>query len=226
MRSPLKSGLRGYCRLLAGLDEGLAHRGGPLDVGDRHRPAGAAPLVGAVDAVLHPLEVRQHVLVAPALRAEPLPVVVVARRAAQEHQAVDRARPAQHLAARPDDAAAVQPRLRLGLVAPVDFRVGHELAETPGNMDPGIAVAPAGLDDAQRNPGFSVSRAATTQPADPAPATTTSNSASNPDFAMMVLLRGFARGMPRNLPAIMVSPYRICPQPPPSTWGVGSDRPP
>ena len=138
---------------LAGLDKGLRHRRGPLDVGDRHRAAGAAPLIRAVDAMLHPLEVGQHVLVAPAPRAEPLPLVIVARRAAQEHQPVDRARSAHHLAARPDDAAAAQPRLRLGLVTPVDVGIGHELAEPPGNMDPGIAVAPAGLDHAERNPG-------------------------------------------------------------------------
>jgi hypothetical protein len=55
-------------------------------------PPDEAPLVRAVDAVLHPLEVGQHVLVAPAPRAEPLPFIVVAWRSAQEDEAVDGAR--------------------------------------------------------------------------------------------------------------------------------------
>ncbi len=210
----------------AGLDKGLRHRRRTLDVGNRDRTPGAAPLIRAVDAMLHPLEIGQYVLVAPAPGAQPLPLVIVARRASQKHQPVDGARPAHHLAARPDDAAAAQPRLRLGFVAPVDFRVGDELAEAPGNMDPGIAVAPAGLDHAQRNPG--VFR-------QPCRHHASGRSGAGHHDVEFHIEPGFchdgpsaricAGGVPRSLPAIMVSPYGIRPQPPPSAGEVGSDRP-
>ena len=136
---------------LAGLDECLCRRRGAFDVRHRHRAAGAAPRVGAIDAVLHPLEIGQHVVVAPAARAETLPFVIIAGRAAQEHEAVDGAGAAQHLAARPDHGAAAEPRFGFGLVAPVHLRVRDQLAEPHRNMNPGIAIASAGLDDAKRH---------------------------------------------------------------------------
>ena len=112
--------------------EGLGVRGGLLDVGDGHGTALAAPGVGAAHVVLHALEVGQYVLVAPAGGARRFPAVVVAGRAAQEHQAVDRARAAQHLAARPAQAPAVEMRLGLGLVAPVDGRGWAPACRSPG----------------------------------------------------------------------------------------------
>ena len=145
MRSPLKSGLRGYCSRSQASTNAFAAVDGPLDVGDRHRPAGAAPLIRAVDAMLHPLEVRQHVLVAPALRAKLLPAVVIGRRAAQEHQSVDRARSAKHLAARPDDLSAVEARLRLGLDSPSSRSGSAPACRTPsgcGSTDCGRARRP------------------------------------------------------------------------------------
>src|SRR4051812_45297473 len=51
---------------LAGLHECPRRRRRAFDVRHRHRAAGAAPRVGAIDAVLHPLEIGQHVVVAPA----------------------------------------------------------------------------------------------------------------------------------------------------------------
>ena len=51
-------------------------------------------------------EVRQQFAIAPARRAEPLPVVEILVLAANEDQAVDRRRSAEHAAARPDDGAA------------------------------------------------------------------------------------------------------------------------
>ena len=66
------------------------------------------PFISAVDAMFHPLEVGQHVTIAPTLRAQPLPFVIVAGRAPQEHHSVDGAGAAQHLAAGPDDATAAE----------------------------------------------------------------------------------------------------------------------
>src|SRR5437879_4631357 len=64
------------------------------------RPASAAPLIGAREARLHPLEVRQAVRVVPVLEAGlGRPALEVERVAALEDHAVDRARPSEHLAA-------------------------------------------------------------------------------------------------------------------------------
>ncbi len=71
-------------------------------------------------AGLHPLEVGQAVRVVPALHARVArPALVVERVAALEDHPVDRARAAEHLAARVVDPPPVHVRLRLGLVAPV-----------------------------------------------------------------------------------------------------------
>ena len=136
---------------LAGLDECLCRRRRALDVRHRHRAAGAAPFVGAIDAVLHPLEIGQHVIVAPAARAEALPFVIVAGGAAQEDEAVDGAGAAQNLAARPDHGSAAKTRFGFGFVAPVHLRVRDQFAKTHRNVNPGIAIASAGLDDAKRH---------------------------------------------------------------------------
>ncbi len=136
---------------LARLDECPRRLRRAFDVRDRHRAAGAAPFVGAVDAVLHPLEIGQHVIVAPALRAEPLPFVVVAGCAAQKDHAVDRTGAAQNLAARPVHGSAAETGLRFGLVTPVHFRIRDQLAKAHRNVNPGIAIASASLDHAQRH---------------------------------------------------------------------------
>src|SRR5262249_61629933 len=121
----------------ARLDERLRGYRGLPDVGDGHRPMLTAISVGAAEVVLHALEIGQHVLVAPALGAQGFPSVVVAGRAAQEHEAIDRAGTAEQLAARPAQAPAVEMRLRLRLVAPVDVRIWHQFAEAQRNLDPG-----------------------------------------------------------------------------------------
>ncbi len=95
-----------HLELLGRLDEHLVERVGPLRVGHVQRPAGA--VIGRVAqrlVVLRPAEIRQHLGVRPARAAERSPFVVVARMAADIDHAVDRARPAQHLAARDDDLA-------------------------------------------------------------------------------------------------------------------------
>src|SRR5262245_1381664 len=143
----------GILQARAGFDEGAGVSRGVLDVGDGHGAALTAVGVGAGDVVLHALEVGQHVLVAPAAGAEGLPGVVVAGRAAQEDKAVDRTRAAQHPAARPAEPPTVETGLGLGLIAPVDARIGYQLAEAQGNVDPRIAVALARLDQAHLDGG-------------------------------------------------------------------------
>ena len=60
-------------------------------------------------------------------------------------------RAAQHLAARPEDAAVGRPWIGLGLVAPVDRGVGEGLAEAERDVDPAVCVLAAGLE--QQDPG-------------------------------------------------------------------------
>src|SRR5262245_16340822 len=103
--------------------------------------------------MFHALEIGQHVLVAPAGGTQRLPAVVVTGSTAQKHKAIDRARTAEHLAARPAEAPAVEVGLGFRLIAPVDVGIGHQFAEAEGDVDPRIAVAPAGFEQAQTEPG-------------------------------------------------------------------------
>ena len=145
LRRPVEIVVARIARLLRGVDERLAQRMRLADIGDRERPADAVQLVLAALLVLGAAEVRQHVVEAPAGIAELPPVIVVRRLAAQIEQAVDRARAAQHLAARLDDLAVVELGLRLGLVEPVDPCVGEQLAVAERDVDPEVAIVAAGL---------------------------------------------------------------------------------
>src|SRR5437660_7310351 len=71
--------------------------------------------------------------------------------AADIDHAVDRGRAAEHLAARPEDAAVGSTGVGLGLVAPVDAGIGEGLAKAQWNVDPAVLVLAAGLE--QHDPG-------------------------------------------------------------------------
>ncbi len=84
--------------------------------------------------------------VAPAAIAERRPVVVVLVLPAHVQQPVQRARSAEHPAARPLDAASRDRRIRLGEVAPVELRVVHRLEVADRHVQPQVAVGAAGLE--------------------------------------------------------------------------------
>ena len=129
------------------LDEGLAQRVAPVDVGDREAAVAAA--VGGVaiaEAPLHALEVGEHVGVAPAAIAELRPGVEVHALAAIVDVAVDGAGAAERLAARREDAPPAGPLAGLHAVEPVHARVVVGLDEAGGDMDEGVPVAGAGLE--------------------------------------------------------------------------------
>ena len=108
--------------LLHGGEERVEQRAdGRPALEDERSVMAAERIVGSrCEAVLHPLEVRQAVGVVPGLHpGVARPALVVQRVAALEDHAVDRAGPAEHLAARVVDPAAVHVRLGLGLVLPV-----------------------------------------------------------------------------------------------------------
>ncbi len=95
--------------------------------------------------VLEPAVAGKHIPPAPATIAEGFPFVEILRLAADIDHGVDRARPAEELAARPIIDAAGEPRNRLGQVSPVDARVMEGPAVADRDVHPGPAV---------RRPGF------------------------------------------------------------------------
>jgi len=92
------------------------------------------------------LEQRQHILPCPALVALLGPKVVVGSLAAHVDHAVDGRTATQHLAPRIAQGTPVQPRLGLGLHAPVGAWIADAVKVTDGDMNPGIVVTPARLE--------------------------------------------------------------------------------
>ncbi len=78
------------------------------------------------------------------------PAIVILVLAANVEQAVDRARAAEHLAARLKHLTPVQSRLRFGLVHPVDALVLEQLAIPERHVNPEIGVLRAGFEQQHR----------------------------------------------------------------------------
>ena len=110
-------------------DQAVVERAALVAVGDLQRAAAAAQFVRAARIAFDAPENRQHVVPAPAAVAQLRPVIVVLRLAAHPHHAVDRARSAEHLAARHRDVAPAGRGLGLGLVEPVHARAIDEARE-------------------------------------------------------------------------------------------------
>jgi len=122
--------------LLHGLEERAEQRAGRGSALQHQRAAAAAPLVGAGQAGLHALEVRQAVRVVPGVHAlVGGPALVVERVAALEDHAVDGARAAEHLAPCVVDLAAAHVRLGLRLVLPVVEPVADRVRQRRGHVD-------------------------------------------------------------------------------------------
>ena len=137
------------------LDERVAERMTPVDVGDDEAAILAAENVVAVPhPALGALEVGQHIGVSPAAVAPLRPTVVVHALAAIVDVAVDGRGAAERLAARRSDGAAACPLADLHLVKPVHARVDHGVHEARRYMDEGAPVAPPRLQNA--NAGLAV----------------------------------------------------------------------
>ena len=91
-------------------------------------------------------EERQAIVPRPAAVSELRPMVVVLGLATNVDQSVDRARSAEHLAARVEDRTASGARIRLSMETPAQRRMIKQLHEAGGDVDVGAPVAPAGLD--------------------------------------------------------------------------------
>ncbi|MNE33763.1 hypothetical protein D3C80_1274500 [compost metagenome] len=137
----LETGLR------AGLNEGVEQRIVDRAALHMQRPIRAAPALLAAMAVFHALEVRQHIRIGPAMRAELLPAVKILGMATHVNEAVDRGGAADDLAARCGDAAVVEVRFGLGEIAPIIALHAHRPCECGRHLDEGAEIRPAGLDD-------------------------------------------------------------------------------
>ena len=90
-------------------------------------------------------EIRQAIGIGPAGIAELSPSVVIAVAAADIDHGVDRGRPAQNLAARPEELAVVEILLRLGVIAPVDDSGLHQPDIARRHVDEEVLVLVAGF---------------------------------------------------------------------------------
>ena len=134
--------------------EGLAERIAPVHGGNGQIAVTAAKFVVALaDPFFHPLEIGQHVRIAPAAIAKLRPGIEILALAAVVDVAVDRGGAAERLAARRVDAAAAGPRPRLLLVGPVDALHVEGLDETRRQMDVGMPVARTRLQHADAGAG-------------------------------------------------------------------------
>jgi hypothetical protein len=113
---------------------------------DLQGPAGTVKLVAAALVVLGFLEVGQDRVVVPAVAAALAPLVIVGGVAAHIDHAVDRRGAAQDLAARLVHHAVVELWLGLRVEHPVDLGIVVGLVVAERDVDPGIGVARAGLE--------------------------------------------------------------------------------
>ena len=135
------------------LDEGLAQRIAPVEIGHRNGPvASAVCVVTGPEPALAAAEIRQHVGIAPAGIAALGPAVEIHPLATVVDMAVDRARSAERLAAGRRNDPAAGPVARFGLVEPVDPRVDQGPHETGRDVDEQVPVRRSGLEQAHARP--------------------------------------------------------------------------
>src|SRR5450759_1572476 len=158
-------------RLAGGLEHRVDERVHRAAVGHPGRPARSVVRVLAALVVLAALEVRQDIVVAPARTAGVGPAVVIGTVAADVDHRVDRTTAAEHAPAWQVEAPVVQPRLRLAFEVPVEARL-KERGKCGRMWISGWESGPPASSSATLTAGSSLSRAASTQPADPAPTIT------------------------------------------------------
>ena len=133
------------------VDERLADRVDPVDVGDRQVALAAMDaVIGDADPPLGALVVGQHVDIAPAAIAALRPTVEIGALAAVVDHAVDRAGTAQRASLRGGDRAAAAAFGGLGLELPGEVRVEQHLDEPGRHVDVGMPVRRAGFQHADR----------------------------------------------------------------------------
>ena len=116
------------------------------------RAVAAAIGVRAALPALQLAEIGQRMRVGPAGEAGSRPAVVIAAVAAHEGHGVGRRRAAHHLAARAFHLPPVGMLLRAAEIHPVVQPLLEDLAPAERNVDPGIAVPAAGLEQEHASP--------------------------------------------------------------------------
>src|SRR5262249_35008886 len=122
----------------------IADEGTPARYRQRQWAVGSVKVAVAALVVLQADEIRQHVGPRPADAAGFAPGVVIFGLATNGEQTVHRARPAQHLAARPADSSIVELGFRLRPEAPVKPVVADDA--TCRNTEPQLEIARAGFE--------------------------------------------------------------------------------
>ena len=114
-------------------------------IGLRHLDRAAAAVMCGLSAParFQPLEIGQHVRVAPAGQALLPPEIVIAAVSARENHPVDRRGAAQRLAPPQRQRAPVDAGVRLGLETPGVVLVPRHLDKCDRQLDPRMRVAPA-----------------------------------------------------------------------------------
>src|SRR5437899_2400018 len=115
-----------------GVDKGAGERVDATQVGYIQRAPGAVVFGSAAFLILRFLEIWQYFGIAPSGVAEPAPEIVVVPVTANIDHGVDRARPAQHFAARPVHSAVVETWLLFGVIGPI-VRGLEQLRKRRGN---------------------------------------------------------------------------------------------
>src|ERR1700709_103971 len=114
---------------------------------DAKRTTNAMIFVGATLLIFRLFEVGQNIVIRPTRIAQLAPEIEVLLLAPQVDQPIDRTGTAKHFAARLENAAVIEFRLRLRLIHPVDALVLEQLSITDGNMNPDIVVLPARFEE-------------------------------------------------------------------------------
>src|SRR5262249_36286911 len=141
-------GIAGNAEGLGPLDEGFAQRVVPVEIGDGQ--AALAPSIERLpfaDAPLHAAEVGKHVGIPPAAIALLRPGVEIHALAAIVDVPVDRTRAAEGFTARREDAAPTRPFAGLHRIEPVEARIVEGLGEAGGDVDIGVPIARARLEE-------------------------------------------------------------------------------
>ena len=148
LRAAVEIGVEREAGLAGRLDETTRQRmQAGRYVADMHGAARAAPEVRTRLVVLERLEDWQHVLVGPAGVALRRPSVEIAWVPADPDHGVDRTRPAEQLAARPEIDLAGKRRIGFCTVVPVDRTVVEGAAVAERHLHEQPSIGAASLDD-------------------------------------------------------------------------------
>jgi len=114
-------------------------------VSDPHRTLSTSPGSVRVEVRLHAPEIRGHIRESPSRASLVTPTIELFGIAPDIGHAIQRARAAENLAARPIDGLPVHARLRLGRESPGILRIGEEFADAERYVDPDVPILATGL---------------------------------------------------------------------------------